>query len=55
MKIPFSSENPDAVQKVLNLTGGAGEIEKAALGMLLCALATWGLFKLLKKTGGGKP
>jgi hypothetical protein len=48
MKIPFSSELPDAVQKLLGLPGGAGELKEALLGASVCAIATWGLIKLVR-------
>lgn len=56
MRIPFSSELPDAVQKTLGLPGGASDIEKAVLGAMVCAIATWGLLKLVRALGRrGKP
>ncbi len=45
MTLPFSSELPDAVQKLLGLSGAAGTVEKALLGILMTAAAAWGLFK----------
>ena len=48
MRIPFSSELPDAVQKLLGLPGGAGDLKEALLGALVCAMATWGLIKVIR-------
>ena len=49
MTLPLSSELPDAVQTLLGLPGGAGTIGKAALGILVTALAAWGFLKVLKR------
>jgi hypothetical protein len=49
MEIPFSSSLPDGVQKSLGLPGGAGTIGKAVLGILVTAIAAWGILKALKR------
>ena len=49
MTIPYSSDLPDAVQTVLGLPGAAGTIEKALLGIVVTALAAFGVLKVVKR------
>jgi hypothetical protein len=49
MEIPFSSELPDAIQKLLGLPGGAGTFEKAAQGILVTVAAVWIVMKALTR------
>ena len=36
---------PDAVQKLLGLTGGSGTVKEALIGTLVAVTVVWGLFK----------
>ncbi len=46
---PLASQRPDAVQRVLRLSGGASTIAKAVLGILIVYGSVWGLMKLLRR------
>ena len=44
MNLP-SSALPDAVQRLLGLTGGAGTVREAFLGAIIAVIAIWVLLK----------
>lgn len=44
---PWASENPDALQKVLGLSGGASPVSKAIIGVVATFLAVVLVMKLL--------
>jgi hypothetical protein len=54
--VPFSSERPDALQRVLGLPGGSKTFVEAVRGILVVTLVTLGIAFLLqrRRTGRGE-
>lgn len=46
---PFSSSRPDAVQRLIGLSGGTGSVGKALTGIVVVALAVVLIASLLKR------
>jgi hypothetical protein len=47
--VPFSSQHPDPVQRLLGLSGGVESAARALAGMIVVVIAALALATLLKK------
>jgi hypothetical protein len=50
---PFSSESPDAMQRVLGLPGGGKSIFEVVSGIVVVALVMMGIAFILERAGKG--